>query len=452
MVPKTHHKRQSTFAEHAPPSDQALRVYIVSDVHMNTQPYEPDTETENPSRKHFREFLTQLNDEPTPGKTMLILNGDVIDINGSWYDARMPWDTDQTLVAEELINVVREILENNNRIMNELRRFLQQPNTEVIYIIGNHDRLLSVFPQSQQFIREQLSPDNIDRFRFAPFLEVPELSLYVEHGQRLDPFNSVIKPGVPPFGDIVNIRIVNRFVDNVITEMTVAGYSNDVIRQMQSALDDLEYIRPLSLGPYWIQSVLEQFRSNPEIAARSQFPLLDSMMHDPKTESIDSLIHRIGVELLFDKALLKIISQRFHLPPFIFRTLFRMMLRFPTLLPVLSLLVTSVRYKAHFNQKQRDEAQKLKDKGYAFIVFGHTHVPDLVALNEHSYYFNTGSWKPVINLFKRRKGDSVLIESLRQQSLLNKIERSAVVKLEYDAALPNQPARFEIITKQLGAG
>jgi kynurenine formamidase len=66
------------------------------------------------------------------------MNGDIFDITGSWHETLPPWSTKTNEVQTILKNVVARILENNIAIIEELKHFLKNPTSEIIYVIGNH--------------------------------------------------------------------------------------------------------------------------------------------------------------------------------------------------------------------------------------------------------------------------------------------------------------------------
>jgi hypothetical protein len=65
-------------------------------------------------------------------------------------------------------------------------------------------------------------------------------------------------------------------------------------------------------------------------------------------------------------------------------------------------------------------------------------------LSENAYYFNTGSWKPVINLFKYSKEDLVELEYLNPEVQFNKVERSGILRLEKVNPKSKTPAEFSL--------
>ena len=231
-----------------------LTMYLVSDVHLNNHSYDKNNWAENPERKIFREFLSNVISKIQPDeKFLLILNGDIFDITGSWFTLPLPWDDDLESVEKLLHDVILEIIQNNLDIFHELRQIFKNPNAEIIYVIGNHDGLLEVYPSAQKLIKNKLlegfSLADQERFSFVTSFEYKELGLYVEHGHRLDPYNLYDSKQKPPLGDVVNVLIVNKLIETVSLRLKEHGYSEEVVNKIKDRLHDIEHIRPLVLIP-----------------------------------------------------------------------------------------------------------------------------------------------------------------------------------------------------------
>ncbi len=426
------------------PKPERLLGYIVSDVHLNNHPYDT-AESENPRRRHFREFLSHLNETVQPtDKLLLILNGDVLDITGSWFETPMPWDSDTERVEALLLTVLTEILDNNQVAVEQIIQLLERPDTELVYVIGNHDGLFEFFPSAQELVRQRLLqtlPEHLrqpDRVRFVRRLEVPELELYVEHGHRLDPFNSLVMGHKPPLGDVVNILIVNRFVDMVVDRMREQGYSIELIADIHSRLHDIEYLRPLALVPVWMEMMASRYRRHPE--------------NKGKRQPVDQIMYSVVSEILHDPEMIRFAVERLRVPRQLFVLFINSLLKFPVILPVVSFLTTKLVRRTHSNKYQYKMAKKLHyEKGYRLIALGHTHIPTVMPLSQNGHYFNTGSWKPVINLFKLSTKEPIDLETLAPNVEFNKIERCGIVRLEKSLLDPSSPTQFALQTIQSGS-
>lgn len=426
-------------AEHDLKDYKALKAFVVSDVHLNNHPYDRQRDLENPRRSNFRLFLTRLNQEVTPqDKALLILNGDILDITGSWFESIMPWDKNEAVVEEILKRLLLEIMENNLSTFQELRQFLAHPNSEIIYVFGNHDGMLQQFPICQEVIRQFLSahPEVGKRLRFVPFYVSEELDLYIEHGHLLDPFNHS-DSNQPPLGDVINILIVNRFVELTVARLKANGYSEEFIGRMHAQLHDIEYLRPLALVPVWIEAVARNHDAHPE--------------NRGKQKTIREILISVVSKILQDPQMTRYMTQQLRLPKPILYFIIKLTLRLPATLPLLSFITSKLVRRTHSNKYQYKAAQKIyKERGYRLSAFGHTHIPGVQPLSQSAYYFNTGSWKPVINLFKYSKEDLVELEYLNPDVQFNKVERSGILRIEKHDIHGNVPAEFSLQTIQSG--
>lgn len=418
-----------------------LRAYIVSDVHLNNHPYDSQSQDENPRRRNFRVFLTRLNEELKPtDRVLLVLNGDILDITGSWFEDVMPWDENRPVVQAHLERLLQEMLENNLATMQEIQTLLRHPLSEVIYVFGNHDGMLQQYPESQQVIRNfwGTTEEERSRIRFAPFFASEELDLYIEHGHLQDPFNRKDCKDEPPIGDVINVLIVNRFVEMAVARFRENGYSEAFISRMHGRLHDIEYLRPLALLPVWIQTVAHDYERHPENVGKSA--------------AVQTILIDVVTEILQDPKMIAYMTHRLQWPRPMLPLLLKLILRIPWILPMISFFTSKLMRRTHSNKYQYRAAQKLrKEKGFRLIAFGHTHIPGVLPLSENAYYFNTGSWKPVINLFKISK-DPVELEYLNPDVQFNKVERCGILCIEKNDFSSGAPAEFSLQTIQSGIG
>jgi UDP-2,3-diacylglucosamine pyrophosphatase LpxH len=425
------------------PADETIRglkAFVVSDVHLNNHPENPDEDSNAPRPRNFWRFLTQMHRELTPeDRVLLVLNGDILDITGSWSDEPMPWNPERAKVVAALTLLLKDIMENNAAALEELRKLLRHPHLELIYVFGNHDGILQQYPEGQEVIRHFLAGDDIamgERLRFVEHYICPELNLYAAHGHLLDPFNRRLLPGEPPLGDVINVLIVNRFVEVALRRLREQGYSEAFLIRMHSRLHDIECLRPLALVPVWIQTLAHQFRDHPESMG--------------KVKPIDTVLIDAIAEILSNPATLRFLTERLHLPRRLLRLIILFAIRLPAILPLISFLTSKVAKPGHSNKAQYKAAQRLyRENGYRLVVFGHTHIPTVSPLSESAYYFNTGSWKPVINLFKASK-DLVELEYLNPEVQFNKVERSGILRIHKLAGETLSPAEFSLQTVQSG--
>ncbi len=436
-----------------PPKARLLKAFVISDVHLNDRSYDHNTYSENPRRKHFREFLTRLiqTHDDRNEQLMLILNGDIMDIIGSWFGATPPWEEDSHQVESILLDTIGRILENNKAIFQQFSKLLAFNNVQIFYVIGNHDSMLNLYPAGKALVHETVSPDAKSRhqFLFVNSVESVELGLYAEHGHRLDSFNhndpknpfthnpfdatsaSLMKNKFT-FGDYVEILVINRFVDEITHKLYALDYTPETIRIIRQELQSIEYLRPLTLIPLWVKNTAKQFRKHPE--------------SEGKAESIESIILSVMAEIL-DRSTTRPILEKLNLPRNFMTSLLHWFVHLSGTLPLVSFIISTLYSRSHSNRPQYRLAQKLhRNKGYKFIAFGHTHGPTVLSLSQDGYYFNTGSWLPIIHLFKNLDFDQTALETLNPFVRFNKIEHSGILKIEKDLTDPDSEPVFSLQT------
>ncbi len=428
-----------------------LRAFVVSDVHMNDRPYNHDEHAENQRRKHFREFLTHLvkTHDDKNEQLILVLNGDILDIMGSWFGTTRPWDEDTHQVEAVLLEVIQRILSNNQAIFQQFSHLLAFNNVQIIYVIGNHDSMLNFYPASKSLIQATVSPDekSQNQFLFMNSFESMELGLYAEHGHRLDSFNHndpkspfVNNPFDPAlsaknrftFGDYVEVLVINRFVEEITKKLSLLGYSAETITVIRQELQDIQYLRPLTLIPLWVKNTAKQFRKHPE--------------NEEKEESIESVILSVMAEIL-DTNTTRPLLEKLNLPRKFMTPLLHWFVHLPGTLPLVTFIISTIYSRSHSNRSQFRLAQRLhRNKGYKFITFGHTHGPAALSLSHDGYYFNTGSWLPIIYLFKNLDFDQTTLETLNPFVRFNKIEHSGILKIEKNLTEPDSEPVFSLQT------
>jgi hypothetical protein len=202
-------------------------------------------------------------------------------------------------------------------------------------------------------------------------------------------------------------------------------------------LHDIEYLRPLALVPVWIETVARQHDSHPENAG--------------KQKSIREILIAVVSETLQDPQMTRYMIQQLRLPKPVLYFIIKLTLRLPATLPLLSFITSKLVRRTHSNKYQYKAAQKIyRERGYRLYAFGHTHIPGVQPLSQSAYYFNTGSWKPVINLFKYSKEDLVELEYLNPDVQFNKVERSGILRIEKHDLDSPFPAEFSLQTIQSG--
>jgi UDP-2,3-diacylglucosamine pyrophosphatase LpxH len=325
---------------------------------------------------------------------------------------------DHTLVKLDLL------MDHEVSVMTSLARFLEAGNSLVI-VRGNHDvdwhweaaqeHFLTRLAQHGKFSRAQVE--------FQPWFYYEEGVVFIEHGHQYDAycsFDHLLHP-VSPFDPRRTVRslsdILLRYVVRPTRGMTEAGHA------AASALDYLRFA--LGLGVRGMLKLAERFI----LATRALFSLWREHLsdaagwvkseHERKMNAL-SKRHRIRIERL--RALLRL--QRPPITrslPAIFASvmldrILLVLLGIVTLVSVLilapspvwasglaaaALLALVVVGKAWRDLRgSLEPSALLRERSgnvarlfpAAFIVMGHTHLPETRVTDEHSTYVNLGTW------------------------------------------------------------
>ncbi len=396
-MPNTHLNAQASsdlFADNLSGAAR-LKCYVFSDIHLNSYWHYHPGAGESARQKNLRLFLARIERGlSSDDELLIILNGDILDINESWQDSPEPWSEDRHSVEQVYLKVLKEILESNSQIVEAVRQLLERPSTKIVYVMGNHDYLLEVFDSGHQLIRDMVFdclPEELkrnDRITFVSDYQDENLGLYAEHGHKLDPFNSYNFTKFPPLGEIINVAVVNKLHLKVVDRLANVGYSEQEIELIKRRLKEIEYLRPLALFPLWIEKISDEL---PKIKV--------------KRPPVEQIVRECLLEIVSDRDILGYFTHKVKIPMWLLQFTAKLALNNPVTLPVLSYIVTRFFRQNHSNRAQYKKAIKLHQKtGLGLIAFGHTHRPSAKPIGNAGYYFNTGSWKPVTNYVKGNYG------------------------------------------------
>lgn len=417
-----------------------INAFLVSDVHLNSHGFNKTYKNSDPKREIFESFLDKLLAGIKADESyLLILNGDIIDVTGSWFDTPLPWDEDKDFVERLLNKVLLEIINNNISVSKKLKKFLSYKNNEIIFVIGNHDGMFELYPESQEYFKNRLLKDEemASRFKFCTSYENEELSLYAEHGHRLDPYNFYDNKNAPPLGDVINVLVVNRFMEKTVSELKKYGYKASVINKVADRVYDVEYIRPLVLLPLWVETI-----------AKEQYLITDGK---EKNKSLEQVFRNIATEILLEEQVVKHIFKTLKIPLFLLKGAIKLLITFPVIMPIISYLCTKLVRRTHSNDFQIKSALKIsREKKYKFICFGHTHIPMMKAITPDTFYFNTASWTPVIHLFEYSSYELGPEEFINPDEHLKKIGRYGILKITKDLNEEDSKPEFNFELVQMG--
>jgi UDP-2,3-diacylglucosamine pyrophosphatase LpxH len=123
-----------------------------------------------------------------------------------------------------------------------LRAFSEGPEHRVVYVVGNHDAEIWWNPRVQRSLREAGLVDVFALSYLASFASQPEQLVYCEHGNQLDPSNTLVDYA-NPLDSPVGAHVVTELVRPI-------GSGIGVTRSVD--LREVSYVFPLAAIPQWV--------------------------------------------------------------------------------------------------------------------------------------------------------------------------------------------------------
>jgi len=318
-----------------------------------------------------------------------------------------------------------------NQIKDEIRNIPQFANLpiEIRYIIGNHDRILNVFPELTKMISDKLSSYNENEVIFENEFRGNDYTILCRHGHEYDENN--YGKELYAYLNKLNSDKINRFekylyavqsIGEVITAELMSGIvyrlgKNGVDQKFIDAVKDINNIRPMTdafLWLYWYAGEVSNEKNKRELMSAFK-KSIEAVIDSELGKAWDNLVR----EVWYFKG---DITDRFEqLLDFIKKKSFDDVKNIIDFLkPVFSFVSGKSVDEYARGAKSAFASGALRD--YQYIVMGHTHQ----ALHEYlkgnvdgwvNMYINTGTYLPYIG--KIQIGSQVSFSNANQMTLLN---------------------------------
>ena len=288
-------------------------------------------------------------------------------------------------------------------IQDELGRELP---VQIIYVVGNHDRLINLYPSLRDELRTMLGLTvNTDTVQVLDGMEWwypyefqdDAYGVFTRHGNQFDPYNYNGGPAYTredhlqvPIGDVVATEFA---VNLPRTLRELQGDYPEVSDELVAALQDIDNVRPLGRMMEWLYSKMR-------------------LVNDPTIlEALDKTLDKV-VNHLFDlefvqswrnpnthvDELLRLVSRT----PFndVIETLTKItdankLIRL--LLPTIERLSNESGLDNHTRGAFNESGWRQPDSETRYVLYGHTHMPVLRMLDvvngREVIYLNTGTWR-----------------------------------------------------------
>ena len=424
------------------------RYLVVSDLHLcDIEDLEEGWKDYKKSRGLFDAeldaMLAHFEADGAPGDALtLVLNGDIFDFDlvtaipdePSWSVGPIERTSGLVPNAPKSVWKLERILADHPGFLATVARFAAAGH-KVVFVIGNHDTELW-FPAVQDALRAAVAAAAPDGARLPPdavtietwFYYVPG-QIYVEHGHQYDYYSSyryVLDPTYEQGGErllaLPTGNLSNRYILSNIG--TFNPHATDYILSLFGYLRHWwnHYVRRgRSLGLTWLVGSLRTLFALLNIRAREprQAPegydgrLEDCAAHHGLTPHVVKALHGLHHEPITSR-IFKIIRE-FWLDRVALATLMTLatvVLAFAPVHLAVKIVVPFLSFPLIWFVYQwlagNDNALNLEYKSHAYayaiashlrdvrlVVFGHTHVPNLIPVSRGVTFANTGTWAPI---------------------------------------------------------
>ena len=369
----------------------------------------------------------------------ILLLGDIIDMIRSekWNgqpEINMPWTSDRSdAFFAQISAIVDGVLSNNiksfavlkdiaqtgikiplaMRVLSEEEKISKTIGSEaspekatvkvnIYYMVGNHDWFLYIDDPRMDAIRNRIIDAlGLVNERDKPFPYFPDENkaleqsqndhhVYALHGDIFDKTNYQ-PPGRDhsSVGDVVVLKLLNEIPNQI--EQQLAHFPADKIGTITDIdtfvkeLREIDNLRPYSLAPLWISSVIQKYQLDADFVNDSIRGALRQLIRDFTSNPLVSKQHWTVIELEIASLLLKSHLTIEHLA---------------RLVQLLSLTKDDMEsYRNFARTLTTNDAGKDK----TFYVMGHTHYPEIVPMSSCTVngqvvgqiYMNTGTWRPL---------------------------------------------------------
>jgi UDP-2,3-diacylglucosamine pyrophosphatase LpxH len=365
---------------------------------------------------YFFEDLVSIAHKPSNKikELKIVLLGDVFDLlrTERWFqypEDERPWGTDEAAIEAHAGEVLDAVIAANNdalaAIRGELPALMEKCRLEeearLIYLPGNHDRLVNKYPSLRAKVCEALGPHLAwpgpgDLFHHSH----PDLAygVFARHGQEYDDLNYE-KVGSfeekdyleVPIGDPITTELLTRLPYELYLILEARGVPKEQRDIIKVHFQQLDNVRPLLAVVPWL---LYQVRQEDDYLVRQAIEdAIDQVVDRFNTlQFVKDWYHRHGTWDPLDTA---------HRVQWVLWLL--KLVKLSTLQELLELFgkvdVAGVSLKGKLEQAAFQEFQTI-DPRFRYAVYGHDHEPELLPLftggaGGSRFYLNTGTWRRV---------------------------------------------------------
>jgi UDP-2,3-diacylglucosamine pyrophosphatase LpxH len=349
---------------------------FVSDLHLRAGA------TSGISRAAQLARLWQRIEAGRPGAPVrLVLLGDVLDLvraPGWLAGPERPYHEPSEALAARVLSLVEAAIAQEAALFSALRARVADGSLEIVYALGNHDRLLAHAPAARAAVRAAFGMAGGD----APFpteLVFPDEGVLAYHGHVVDQL--CWEPGgAPPLGDIVASELIVRFPQEIRRQLGMDD----------PRLDDIDDVRPVLAVPSWVHQLADERPGDLKpVVVRVWRALVEEFLENPHVRTWMKEHHE-PLKLDFAQRVRLLLALSARAKP-------RDVPRSTAMYYVLMRIVDT-RFAASAVKRLEEPAHH----GLQYVVNGHTHFAGMRPLGlvngKPGCYFNTGTWRTLHQL------------------------------------------------------
>lgn len=196
-------------------------ILCISDLHLGAGNF-LNGKKNNLEDFHYDKELVEFLDFYSSGKYIktnieLIINGDFLDFLSVPY---VKYFDDEFWSEDSSLEKLKIIIEGHEEVFSALKRFVDQKNKKLTYVIGNHDAELSIVKVKEYFLG--FFDNKLELIDLLTTGYKPIGSVMVEHGHQMERANSFESSSIqkdeqgrefliPPWGSYYVSKVINRF-------------------------------------------------------------------------------------------------------------------------------------------------------------------------------------------------------------------------------------------------
>ncbi len=358
---------------------------FISDIHLSDTTTGDHNITLNTLRGFWDDIEKDVNNAGGHEKLELVILGDFIDIIRSmkWKGNIQPW-ADKKIIQATVDTIVRDIIDNNKSIFDELKSYSENLEVTVTYVMGNHDRLINCdgYDGIRKTIQIALGLEPTGE-KFPWTYPARDLPIYAAHGNDYDVYNMTINienpvgDAINPVGDAIVTLLINPYPQRVYNLQNDKG----IFKKLQ----EIDNLRPSAIAPFWIHYVSQKRKDLKDILQTQWENLLDEFSSNPfvsgwRDKHWDNYFAlKKGLACLTNTTVAKL-YEKFS-----------------------GFLIGEDPYAK--------QALDIIGNKYDYVLFGHTHESYTQLLDvrdgREKYYINTGTWRKRVVPGKYKKDDIV---------------------------------------------